>query len=137
MRSCVRSHLLVVRVVAHRAVVVSDVVAVVGRAGPGRAPLELQNFQYPYAQMDIPTPKPQHEDPTPSPGDVWRLAVLGQPRLQVDRPILLVNATSPTLFALVIDRWDWPTAQVVLIVMSIASWIAMEAMTNWYRKRRN
>jgi hypothetical protein len=51
-------------------------------------------------------------------------------------PILLVNATSPTLFALVIDRWGWPTAQVVLIVMSVASWIAMEAMARWYEGRR-
>jgi predicted MFS family arabinose efflux permease len=51
-------------------------------------------------------------------------------------PILLVNATSPTLFALVIEQWGWPTAQVVLIVMSVASWLAMEAMTRWYEKRR-
>ena len=32
-----------------------------------RSPLELQNFQYPYSKMDIPTPKPQHADPTARP----------------------------------------------------------------------
>ncbi len=56
-----------------------------------RTPLELANFQFPYNQMDIPTPKPQHEDPTNRPSDNDRRAVLGAPRLSVDRPILLVN----------------------------------------------
>jgi hypothetical protein len=51
-------------------------------------------------------------------------------------PILLVNATSPTVFALVIDHWGWATAQIALIAMSIASCIAMEAMTRWYEGRR-
>jgi MFS family permease len=51
-------------------------------------------------------------------------------------PILLVNATSPTLFSLVIEQWGWPTAQIVLIVMSAASWIAIEAMSRWYEGRR-
>jgi hypothetical protein len=56
-----------------------------------RAPLDLANFQYPYAKMDLPTPKPLHQDPTPKPNPLLRLAVLGQPKLSVDRPILLVN----------------------------------------------
>jgi len=51
-------------------------------------------------------------------------------------PILLVNATSPTLLAMIVDNWGWGAAQVVLIVLSAGSWIAMEAMTSWYRKRR-
>ena len=51
-------------------------------------------------------------------------------------PILLVNATSPTLFSLVIEQWGWPTAQIVLIVLSAASWIAIEAMSRWYEGRR-
>ena len=56
-----------------------------------RSPLELQNFQYPYAKMDIPTPKPQHVDPTTRPPDLLRWLVLGAPKLAVDRPIVLVN----------------------------------------------
>jgi hypothetical protein len=56
-----------------------------------RAPLDLKNFQYPYDKMDLPTPKPQHDDPTPRPNPLVRFQVLGQPKLSVDRPILLVN----------------------------------------------
>ncbi|MDP9237877.1 MAG: hypothetical protein M3P30_10880 [Chloroflexota bacterium] len=56
-----------------------------------RAPLDLANFQYPYNKMDLPTPKPLHMDGTPKPNLLARLAVLGFPRLAVDRPILLVN----------------------------------------------
>lgn len=56
-----------------------------------RAPLALANFQYPYNKMDLPTPKPQHTDPTAKPGDLERLAVLGQPAMSVDRPMVLVT----------------------------------------------
>jgi hypothetical protein len=54
-------------------------------------PLALENFSAPYDRMDIPTPKPQHEDPTPEPPMLARLVVLGLPQLAVDRPIVLVN----------------------------------------------
>jgi MFS family permease len=51
-------------------------------------------------------------------------------------PILLVNAASPTVFALVVDTWGWRTAQAMLIATSAASWIAIELMTRWYERRR-
>ena len=56
-----------------------------------RSPLELQNFDYPYTRMDIPTPKPQHNDPTDRPPNSLRAKVLGAPQISVDRPIVLVN----------------------------------------------
>lgn len=56
-----------------------------------RAPLDLQNFQYPYNKMDIPTPKPQHADPTARPSSAMLAQVLGAPKIAVDRPIVLVN----------------------------------------------
>jgi hypothetical protein len=56
-----------------------------------RAPMDLANFQSPYTKMDIPTPKPQHTDPTAPATAQMRTAVLGQPVLSVDRPIVLVN----------------------------------------------
>jgi hypothetical protein len=56
-----------------------------------RSPLDLQNFQYPYSKMDIPTPKPQHADPTARPPGTLRALILGAPKLSVDRPIVLVN----------------------------------------------
>jgi MFS family permease len=51
-------------------------------------------------------------------------------------PILVVNAVSPTLFALIVDRWDWHIAQIVLVAVSAASWLAMEVMSRWYERNR-
>jgi hypothetical protein len=51
-------------------------------------------------------------------------------------PIVIVNAASPTLFALIVDAWGWQTAEVVLLGASAASWLAMEAMSRWYERRR-
>jgi hypothetical protein len=51
-------------------------------------------------------------------------------------PILLVNAASPTLFAIVIDTWGWRSAQIVLLATSGASWLAIELMSRWYERRR-
>jgi hypothetical protein len=54
-------------------------------------PLHLSNFRAPYANMDIPTPKPAHEDPTKEPAASVRAGIIGNPRLNVDKPIVLVN----------------------------------------------
>jgi MFS family permease len=51
-------------------------------------------------------------------------------------PILIVNAASPTLFALVVDAWGWHAAQIVLLACAASSWLAMEAMSRWYEKQR-
>jgi MFS family permease len=51
-------------------------------------------------------------------------------------PILIVNAAAPTLFAMIIDNWGWQIAQLVLIVVSAAAWIAIELMSSWYERRR-
>jgi len=51
-------------------------------------------------------------------------------------PILIVNAASPTLFALVVDAWGWNAAQIVLLACAASSWLAMEAMSRWYEKQR-
>jgi hypothetical protein len=50
-------------------------------------------------------------------------------------PILMVNAAAPTAFALIVDTWSWEVAQVVLIALAAASWVAMESMTQWYERR--
>lgn len=49
-------------------------------------------------------------------------------------PILIVNAASPTLCALIVDRWGWQSLQIVLLVCSTASWLAMELMSGWYKR---
>jgi len=51
-------------------------------------------------------------------------------------PILIVHAASPTLFALIVDRWGWPAAQAALAVAAAASWVAIEVMSRWYRRSR-
>lgn len=51
-------------------------------------------------------------------------------------PVLIVNAISPTLFAMVVDRFGWSTAQAVLLFASGASCLAMEMMSRWYRRSR-
>lgn len=51
-------------------------------------------------------------------------------------PVLIVNAVSPTVFAMIVDRWDWQTSQVVLVAVSGASFLAMEWMARWYDARK-
>lgn len=59
-------------------------------------------------------------------------AVLGM----IATPVLIVNAVSPTLFAMVVDRAGWTVAQAVLLTASAASCLAMEMMSRWYRRNR-
>ena len=51
-------------------------------------------------------------------------------------PILVVNAASPSLFALVVDRWGWQAAQQALLACAAASCLAMELMSRWYERNR-
>ena len=55
-------------------------------------------------------------------------AVLGL----IATPILLVNAFSPALFALLVDQFGWQTSLYALLGCSIATWIAIELMSRWY-----
>ncbi len=52
-------------------------------------------------------------------------------------PVLLVNAAAPTVFALIVDRWGWSIAQIVLFTASLAACIAMEQMSRWYERSRS
>ncbi len=58
-------------------------------------------------------------------------AVLGL----IATPILLVNAFSPTVFALLIDRSGWSVSLIVLLACSAASWLAIEVMSRWYGRQ--
>jgi MFS family permease len=59
-------------------------------------------------------------------------AVLGL----IATPVLLVNATSPTMFAWMVDRLGWGPAQLALVLSCTASWLAMELMSYWYERHR-
>ncbi len=60
-------------------------------------------------------------------------AVLGL----IATPILLVNAFSPTLFALIVDQIGWHNGLYVLLACSVLTWIAIELMSRWYEGARN
>ena len=49
-------------------------------------------------------------------------------------PILLFNALSPMLFALIVDASDYRTGTWVLLGIAVASMLAMEFMAAWYRR---
>ncbi|MGE3537701.1 MAG: MFS transporter [Candidatus Tectimicrobiota bacterium] len=55
-------------------------------------------------------------------------AVLGM----IATPILLVNAFSPAIFALAIDRLGHQLALYALLGCALATWIALELMSRWY-----
>ena len=51
-------------------------------------------------------------------------------------PVLIVNAVSPTIFAMIVDRWGWQVSQIALVAVSASSFLAMEFMARWYDARR-
>jgi MFS family permease len=55
-------------------------------------------------------------------------AVLGV----IATPILLVNAFSPALFALLVDLFGWQISLYALFGCAIVTWIAIELMSRWY-----
>ncbi len=59
-------------------------------------------------------------------------AVLGL----IATPVLIVSAASPTLFALIIERWGWQAAQAVLVGAAATSWLAIELTSRWYQRNR-
>lgn len=59
-------------------------------------------------------------------------AVLGL----IATPILLVNAFSPALFALIVDQVGWHNALYALLACAILTWLAIELMSRWYEGAR-
>ena len=50
-------------------------------------------------------------------------------------PIVVIHAVSPTLFALIVDRWGWRAAELTLLAIAAVSCVA-ELMSRWYERRR-
>ncbi len=59
-------------------------------------------------------------------------AVLGL----IATPILLVNAFSPAVFALLVDQFGWQVSLYVLFACAMATWVAIELMARWYEGAR-
>jgi MFS transporter len=47
-------------------------------------------------------------------------------------PILLVNAFSPAVFALLVDQFGWHSSLYALFGCSLITWISIELMSRWY-----
>lgn len=55
-------------------------------------------------------------------------AVLGM----IATPILLVNAFSPAVFALLVDQFGWQVSLYALFGCAVVTWFAVELMSRWY-----
>ncbi len=51
-------------------------------------------------------------------------------------PILLVNALSPAVFALFVDRFGWQISLYILLACAVLTWIAIELMSWWCERAR-
>jgi hypothetical protein len=51
-------------------------------------------------------------------------------------PYLLLAAIAPAAFALIVERWGYGMGEAVLLGAGLVSFLAMEAMALWYRRRR-
>jgi predicted MFS family arabinose efflux permease len=51
-------------------------------------------------------------------------------------PYLLLAAIAPAAFAVVVERYGYPTGEAVLFGAGLFSFLAMEVMALWYRRRR-
>jgi MFS family permease len=60
-------------------------------------------------------------------------AVLGL----IATPILLVNAFSPAVFALLVDQFGWQASLYAMLGCSIATWVAIELMSRWYESAQS
>ena len=48
-------------------------------------------------------------------------------------PILIVNAFSPAIFALLVDQFGWQTSLYALVACSLLTWMSIELMSRWYQ----
>lgn len=52
-------------------------------------------------------------------------------------PYLLLAAVAPAAFAVVVERYGYPTGEAVLLGSGLFSFIGLEVMAYWYRRRRH
>jgi hypothetical protein len=53
---------------------------------------------------------------------------------RIATPVLLVNAFSPTIFALLVDRFGWHMSFYALLGCAMMTWVAIELMSRWYER---
>jgi hypothetical protein len=50
-------------------------------------------------------------------------------------PYLLLAAVAPAAFALVVERWGYGAAEAIMLAAGLVSFLGMELMARWYRRR--
>jgi hypothetical protein len=50
-------------------------------------------------------------------------------------PYLLLAAIAPAAFALIVERWGYGTGEAILLGAGLVSFLGMELMARWYRRR--
>jgi predicted MFS family arabinose efflux permease len=50
-------------------------------------------------------------------------------------PYLVLAAVAPTAFALIVERWGYGAGEATLLGAGLVSFLGMELLTRWYRRR--
>jgi hypothetical protein len=50
-------------------------------------------------------------------------------------PYLVLAAVAPAAFALVVERWGYGAGEAILLCAGLVSFLGMELLTRWYRRR--
>lgn len=51
-------------------------------------------------------------------------------------PYLVLAAISPAVFAAIVERWGYAAGEALMLAAGLASFLGMEVMTLWYRRRK-
>ncbi|MBM4415830.1 MAG: BACON domain-containing protein [Chloroflexi bacterium] len=89
-------------------------------------PLALANFVFPYAAMDLPTPQPQHVDPTPAVAPDLRARALGAPAPAASRQSVDVRFDTPSGGRATIEVSNSGSGVLSWHAVASANWIVVD-----------
>lgn len=93
-------------------------------------PLALENFVFPYAHMDIPSPTPFHLDETPQPPASLRDTIVGNPAIAVSDPTLNIGYTDEAGSTTeIIDVFNTGSGVLAWYAIPSASWLSIVPYT--------
>ncbi len=93
-------------------------------------PLSLDNFVFPYAAMDIPSPQPYHTDLTPRPDPSLRDQILGDPQMDVSSTDVKVGFSSDGSAGIkVVDIDNSGTGVLSWYATTSADWLVLSPYT--------
>jgi hypothetical protein len=88
--------------------------------------LDLDNFVYPYARMDIPTSQPYHLDDTSRPARSLRDTIIGEPEIAVSDPTLSIGYSEETGSTTeIVDIFNLGTGVLAWYAIPSAPWLSV------------